>query len=231
MTVVRHRVEMVGQSHSPVCWYACAMMLMQYKLRHTLRLDNFNIGMDPRIECSPNIGNNLVIMKALRSWGFSTARTDDIRINTRASRRRASLRTGSVTSLRATPRTRDQEALRTESVTSLRATPRSRVQEDESQIVQKIITILENFGPFILAHQMGAFSYGSSVTTPTMGNHAVLITGINTDRDVVYFNNPWGETACQTSIHMNVQTTISSIENAILRWERADSISTFIYLP
>jgi hypothetical protein len=86
-----------------------------------------------------------------------------------------------------------------------------------------IFNLLERRGPFILRHHCGAFWYGPGVTVPTSGGHAVLVTGIDTERGGCWFNNPWGRT--------DVMTTTRSLVGAIQRWENASSANKpFAYM-
>ena len=87
----------------------------------------------------------------------------------------------------------------------------------------KIYELLLRRGPAILMHRCGSFTYGADANgsprtcgVPT-GYHAVVMTGINTAENVVYFNNPWGQ--------KDVRTTVSSIVNSINRVENGFSFA------
>jgi Papain-like cysteine protease AvrRpt2 len=90
-----------------------------------------------------------------------------------------------------------------------------------------VLSLLQDNGPFILIHRAGAFSYGPELPAPPAPAggraplHAVVITGIDTERHRVTFNNPWGQ--------RDVATTSSSVVGAIRRLEAEDK-APFAYL-
>lgn len=54
---------------------------------------------------------------------------------------------------------------------------------------------LSEYGPAVLLHTCQNFPYGSQWgdSSSMTGAHAVLITGVETDNNLAYFNNPWGD--------------------------------------
>lgn len=55
---------------------------------------------------------------------------------------------------------------------------------------------LRDHGPLVLIHYCLGFPYGSrwgSATFTAANMHAVVLTGIDTDANIVTFNNPWGD--------------------------------------
>ena len=207
MTRIRHSVEMVGQVSSPVCWVACAMMIMQFKRGISLQDSPYGEG-DPRDSSIQNVDSAAAVDRNLRAWGFTLKRLNDIRHNSR---------TGVIQ--RVVP-------IGEHGATMRRVYRPTRSVSD----VDKISYILDTSGPFILSHHCGAFSYGPNVSTPTTGKHAVVVTGIDTTRRVIFFNNPWGPNDAQTSRHRDVQTSISSVVNAIHRYEATEH-PAIAYLP
>ena len=98
-------------------------------------------------------------------------------------------------------------------------TSRTWVQQGELYLYE----VLNDHGPFILLHDLGAFSYGPDWPGEYRGvGHAVVIVGINTARHTGYFNNPWGNPtrAGETGNEPDyVATSSRSILGAIRRWE------------
>ncbi len=200
MGVIRHSVAMVRQGGSPVCWAACAMMILQHKRGQSLGFDHMGFH-DPRLTSVTNVQYMTEVESKLRSWGFTVKASDDISMGV-ASR----------------------QSEMNENMGGVHATMRTVVRRTPTYtIADKIEVLLRRWGPVILFHHCGAFSYGPGVTTPTTGFHAVVITGIDTGRGGMFFNNPWGQ--------RDVPTTISSIENAVRRWESSGSNPAFAYFP
>lgn len=189
MAQILYDVDMVNQQFSPVCWLACAAMVIQFKRRMTpsasqLGQDSANDFRTPGLTVpNPVPGDQIERMyTALRRMGFFVSRSSNLR----------------------NPRT-----------LAMRPTPGVPPSAQPSE--ELIYRLLSDEGPFILFHHVGAFWYGP--TRPNVrpeGAHAVVITGIETNRHRVYFNNPWGD--------RNVPTTASSIVGAIRRWEAANGL-------
>lgn len=212
MVLKRHEVPMVRQGGSPVCWAACAMMLMQYKRNRTIRSDELGILGDPRNSSLPGAPDQYAI---LRRWGFLTARSSEVRIPfSPAERRTARQRRRTMVS----PTTMDSIPMHARSAHQQTPETPETSQQSASDV---LISMLQVLGPVILNHDCGSFSYGNG-RPPPVGRHAVLITGVDTARNVFYFNNPWGQS--------NVMTSISSIQGSILRWEGRPGNMAFSYL-
>ena len=195
MSSIHHNVAMVGQQFSPVCLVACAAMVIQYKRGYTPTAEALGLrGPDfrtPGLTVRREANTEEEQSAWLRRLGFVLARSTQIR----------------------DPRTVSMAPSR-----SGHGVLRSSGPSEEL-----IEWLLRTHGPFILNHNSGAFSYGPRWTalTPPGTGHAVVITGIETNRHRVYFNNPWGD--------RDVPTTASSIVGAIERWERA-GFSSIAYL-
>ena len=177
MAQIRHRVAMVTQQFSPVCWLACAAMVIQYK-RH-LTPDAVMLGTGGLDFRTPGLTvNRLRAWDArLRQMGFTVTGPTRLREIERASR-------------------------------SLETRYQSRVGSNE----EILFRVLRDHGPVILSHVCGSFWYGPGLTPPPGGEHSVVVTGMDTDANRVWFNNPWGQ--------VDVPTTTSSIVGAIERYER-----------
>lgn len=199
MPTIHHRVLMVSQQFSPVCWLACAAMILQYKRNLTpdaeqlgMRGDDFRT---PGYTVPPETPGNPETYAHLRRLGFTV--TTSPRVRGRMPRAAPPARTHM-----APPR-------------SAFGAPLGMTSGE-----QLIHWLLVNKGPFILNHEVGSFSYGPSRPMPGPGEaHAVVITGIETSapRSRVYFNNPWGDS--------DVITTTRSIEGAWQRFERSGGLS------
>ena len=198
MNRIRYRVPLVNQRTSPVCWLACAIMLFQRNGLRTISPTEIDyINGDPRLASMDNIpGGNAAMYTYLRNWGFRVRRIRQVHVQ---------LRTYN-------PPGRNP------------VEPQSMVWHSTDRQVEETIihATLLNFGPFILFHRCGMFSYGPNRTTPTTGSHAVVITGVDLDRKVCYFNNPWGD--------VNVPTTLRSIVGAIRDWESRGGSPSMAYL-
>lgn len=165
MARVQYDVDMVGQQYSPVCWLACAAMVMQFK-RHLTpstemlgqRATDFRT---PGLTVASEQPTNPEIFRALSRLGFVVARCANIR----------------------DPRLRGMAPPR-------HGTP---VLQSQTPSEEMVHWLLANHGPFILNHFCGSFWYGPNWTMPLTGAHAVVITGIDTGTHTVYFNNPWGD--------------------------------------
>jgi hypothetical protein len=56
-----------------------------------------------------------------------------------------------------------------------------------------LLTALTDRGPAVLLHLCKSFPYGRGDSSNMEGAHAVVITGVNTDTNELFFNNPWGD--------------------------------------
>lgn len=166
MSRILYDVDMVDQQSSPICWLACAAMVLQFKNKITYSAEELGVaGLDFRLPWTTP-GRGAEQWGHLEGLGFFNCRSSTLPVW-------------------------------------------------ESILNQQLIYLqLEAHGPFILHHYTGSFSYGPGVRFEPGKGHSVLITGIDTGRGVVWFNNPWG------AGHVNVETTSSSIIGAIQRWER-----------
>ncbi len=136
MATIRHSVPMVVQLQNPICWVACAAMILSWKRRQSVTIGDLLNGFDPSNSCIPNpAGSSWDRMyNMLSGWGITSVG----------------------------PQICPAEAY--------------------------ITNILTNHGPFILTHYTSTLA--PSVTGP--GTHAVVVSGISTERGVCYFENPWG---------------------------------------
>jgi len=187
MNTIRHNVRMVRQRTSPICWLACATMIIQYKRGFTP--DSTYLGQNggdfrfQSVPREPHADSGAQEISELQRLGFNVT-TSAI-----AARNLAQF-----------PTMGPNRAGRT-------AIPPGGPSEE------LVHWILETHGPFILRHNAGAFSYGPNRAPVTSGlGHSVVVTGINPSRNMVYFNNPWGD--------RDVPTSVSSIVGAMQRWER-----------
>jgi hypothetical protein len=90
---------------------------------------------------------------------------------------------------------------------------------------EAIFRILDEHGPFLLMHHIGMFWYGATVPIPPQARgsgHAVVVTGLDVSRHIVFFHNPWGQ--------RDVPTTASFICNAIARFESDPALYAIWYL-
>jgi Papain-like cysteine protease AvrRpt2 len=59
---------------------------------------------------------------------------------------------------------------------------------------ERLVAVLEQRGPAVLLHTCDGFPYGPRHAAPPRGSaHAVVITGVDTDQNGAWFNNPWGD--------------------------------------
>jgi len=190
MAKVYYNVMVVSQGLSPVCWLACAAMIIQYKRHYTPSAAQLGqLADDFRLASVPAIAD---YAGALRRLGFAVTHASGIH-DPHALTMRHSARPSPGRGLSATP---DGDV---------------------------IFALLQNYGPFMLNHMVGSFWYGPGVTVPAgHAAHAVVVTGIDTGTNTVYFNNPWGI--------RDVPTTTSSVVHAIRRYDRPGQYS-IAYLP
>lgn len=193
MRTIRYDVPMVRQHKSPVCWLACATMILQYKRGITLEATqlgqysgDFRFQSVPR-EAHAMSGDQEVA--ELRRLGFTVTRSAALAPNL-----------ARVPSMAMAGPNRDRTGVPTTGPSE-----------------ELIHWILANHGPFILRHNAGAFWYGPGRSFTSGIGHSVVITGINPVRDIVYFNNPWGQ--------IDVPTSVSSVVGAMNRWERGGQVS------
>ena len=165
MARIQYDVDMVGQQYSPVCWLACAAMVMQYKRRVTPSAEMLGQLADdfrtPGLTVPGEHATASEKWQALRRMGFVVTRSSNIR----------------------DPRMLGMAPPRP-------GTPVLRSSTPSEELVH---WLLANHGPFVLNHMCGSFWYGPNWTMPITGEHSVVITGIDTGTHTVYFNNPWGD--------------------------------------
>ena len=187
MSFIHYDVTMVRQQSSPVCWLACAAMIIQFRRHYTPSSSQLRIEGDEDFRGSLTLPVIERCFARLKHLGFEVRRFSQLR--TQNAPRPPSMTTGRSRSAPAATATTDQEV---------------------------IFELLQNYGPLILSHFLGSFWYGPNRQLEQDGErsgHAVTIVGMDTGRNIVYFNNPWGE--------RNVMTSTQSIVNAIRRYESA----------
>lgn len=136
MANIRYSVPMVEQMQNPICWVACAAMILGWRRRRTVPIGELLNGFDPSNSCIPNpAGSSWARMyEMLSDWGITS------------------------------------------------------VGPQVCPATAYITNTLSAHGPFILTHYTATLA--PSVTGP--GTHAVVISGINTDTGLCYYENPWG---------------------------------------
>jgi hypothetical protein len=207
MSTVRYHVALVSQQFTPVCWLACAVMVIQFKRGYTPSAESLGIQDDFRFPSytasGPLPATDGEQMAYFRRLGFTPCRSANV------------------------PHQRTTSTLE---FSERRMAPRPmlvRVTEPSQPSEEVILYLLRNHGPFILNHYPRSFSYGPGVVVPAprpgepRTSHSVVVTGIDTTRHTVYFNNPWGQT--------DVAATTQAIVGAIRRHETENRIP-FIYL-
>lgn len=135
MASIRYSVPMVVQLQNPICWVACAAMILGWKKGHPVSIGDLLHGFDPSNSCIMNPATSWDTMyKMLAGWGIASVG----------------------------PQMCPAEAY--------------------------ITNTLTDHGPFILTHYTTTLA--PSVSDP--GTHAVVISGIDTDTRLCYYDNPWG---------------------------------------
>lgn len=84
MPRVKYNVDMVSQQFSPVCWLACAAMLIQFKSRSTSSAEDLGIsgGADFRMpQTVPSYGN--AQWQHMRRIGLTNARSSELHVRDR----------------------------------------------------------------------------------------------------------------------------------------------------
>lgn len=151
MARIIHNVPMVRQFQNPICWVACAAMIMSYKEHRSVTVEEL-LGYNPASSSILNPATSWQVMyDMLDSWGITS--------------------TG----------------------------------PQMSPAVEYITRMLQYQGPFILTHYTQTLAPSS--TSP--GTHAVVVTGIDTNQNECYFNNPWGT--------MGNKVSISTIQRSMQR--------------
>ncbi len=145
MASIRYSVPMVVQLQNPICWVACAAMILGWKRRQTVSIGDLLNGFDPSNSCIPNpAGSSWDRMyEMLAGWGITS------------------------------------------------------VGPQVCPATAYITNTLSEHGPFILTHYTSTLA--PSVTGP--GTHAVVVSGINTDAGLCYYENPWGTSGNSVSIN------------------------------
>ena len=135
---IRLSVPMRVQGQNPICWIACASMILSYKGKASIGIGSFTGGFDPSNSSIPNPVTSWVnYYRILSMYGFAN-------VNPFPNR---------------------------------------------SPEAGYILDLLRRHGPWMLAHYtsnlfLGTFNPDSA--------HAIVITGIDTKTNKVWFNNPWG---------------------------------------
>jgi len=150
-TRIVHNVPMVRQGPNPICWVACAAMVMSFKQHRSVTVAEINNGFSPSNSSMSNPATTWpVFYSILDSLGFTS--------------------TG----------------------------------PNISPGVDYLLSTIRSHGPFILTH----YTKTLAPTNPSVGKHAVVITGIDMNSDKVFFNNPWGNRNDSVSI----ETILLSME-------------------
>ena len=72
MAVINHDVPMVRQYQNPICWVACAAMILSYRSRSSVTVASL-IGYDPGNSCIPNPASSwAVLYRMLEEWGITS---------------------------------------------------------------------------------------------------------------------------------------------------------------
>lgn len=80
MGIVHHKVAMVEQGATPLCWAACALMIMQYRKKKSLPENVIGNELEVRMGSRNGYKHNQDIYKALRLFGFRVMRSDQINV-------------------------------------------------------------------------------------------------------------------------------------------------------
>ena len=72
MATITHDVPMVRQYQNPICWVACAAMILSYKSRTSVTVRSL-IGYDPGNSCIMNPATSWAVMyQMLEEWGITS---------------------------------------------------------------------------------------------------------------------------------------------------------------
>ncbi|MEO2013516.1 MAG: papain-like cysteine protease family protein [Fuerstiella sp.] len=72
MAVITHNVPMVRQYQSPICWVACAAMILSYRSRSSVTVQSL-IGYDPGNSSIMNPATSWAVMyRMLNDWGITS---------------------------------------------------------------------------------------------------------------------------------------------------------------
>ncbi len=170
-----YQVPMVEQGPNPICWVACAAMILSWKKQASVSIGDL-IGSDPSNSCvlNPGGGTFPALRTYLEGWGFVC----------------------------------EAAAL----------TPTGDYVEQR----------LQAHGPLLFVHQTEGFPYDARFPPYTCspligpGQHAIVITGMNTDDNTCAFKNPWGSVGV-----VGVQIVL----DAIVDIEQVANSFPFAYLP
>lgn len=195
-TVARLNIPIERQRQNPICWLVCAAMAMQHRRRRTIEDDELAFGGAKFREpmSIANVSTAQQYLNHLRRLGFSIVRVSSA--SPRPIPGEWTIPSG--------PNVLDKPFFR---------------EDRQSNVVRIVVQYITNGKPIIFSHYCGSFSYGAGVRTPNTGAHAVLITGIDTSKGIIFFNNPWGQ--------KDVQTSIRSVEGAVQRWEINSGLPSF----
>lgn len=154
MSIISHAVPMVRQFQNPICWVACAAMVLSWRRGQSVTPVTVKslIGYDPGNSSIPNPATSWEMMYSmLNDWGIKSE------------------------------------------------------GPQMSPAVSYIEDMLRVKGPFILTH----YTKTLAPTTTSVGTHAVVVTGINTNTGQCTFSNPWGTS--------NNSVPISTIQGSMQR--------------
>ncbi|MCP4782573.1 MAG: hypothetical protein GY878_03370 [Fuerstiella sp.] len=72
MAIITHHVPMVRQYQSPICWVACAAMILSYRTRSSVTVESL-IGYDPGNSSILNPATSWGVMyRMLNDWGITS---------------------------------------------------------------------------------------------------------------------------------------------------------------
>ncbi len=164
LTRIIYNVPLIRQGHNPICWVACAAMILSFKKHRPISIGDINNGFDPS---NSSMSNPALTMSSfyrqLADLGFKV------------------------------------------------------MGPHISPGVDFIPTQLADHGPFMLTH----YTKTLAPAVQGLGTHAVVITGVDMEKDKVFFNNPWG--------HKNDSTSVSTIMGSLERlW--AQNVKSVAYI-
>ncbi len=186
MTEIRLNVPMVRQEMSPVCWLACATMVLQFQRGRSVTDAELAYPRGSfRTSSVHGFDANIQTYRHMERLGFRTHYTRQPRRPTMGIRLHGAGR-------------------------------RERIRDATDVIIER----LSLRRPLVLFHRMGTFSYGPGQGAQSGGYHAVVITGIDTERGAIFFHNPWGQS--------DVPTTTASILGAVEDFERRKNYAALL---
>jgi len=175
MARIVYNVPMVRQGISPICWVACAAMILSFKGKMSISIGSINGGSGPSNSCVSNPVDLYDIIEASCNDRWVTFYSLLIELG----------------------------------FTS---------EGPNSPSIGYIERILRHHSPFILTHYTQTLA--PTVSSPNT-THAVVITGIDTNTRICFFNNPWGT---------RQQTNVNAILADIVRLKQ-HGIQPVAYIP